>query len=1477
MLNLTYANPIDENTAKTVGQNFLFGKSSSNVKPNLKLARRVTLERAKTNIDTADGAFYIFNVPSSQGFVIVSASDNVTPILGYSYTGSIDPDSINPACKAWLNNYKEQIQYVINNNLQATEKIKDQWQRIQNSTNQEATVIVAPLIRTNWDQGQYYNAVCPSDNNAPAGYDNRCPTGCAATAMAQIMKYWEYPINGNGTHSYTPKTHPEYGEQTANFGNTTYDWKNTPYVVNDYNDNVAELLFHCGVAVDMEYDPKESRSNSDNTLSAYKEYFRFNPNSIGYAVRENKSDADWIKILKDELDKKMPMEYIALTSDKAESGHIWICDGYDDSNKFHMNWGWGGSGNGWFPTEALNPIITQPNGQQITYTYNFNQSVIGGIQPIYHTISTSSNPTESGIISGSGNFKFGETCTLTATANSEYKFAYWSNTIGNPISTSSTYSFTVRSDTTIIANFSMEESYNIISSANPSEGGTITGSGTYSAGSSCTLTATANSDYTFVNWTENGTEVSTNASYTFTVSGNRTLVANFRFTTNTGTVTDIDGNIYHTVTIGTQTWMVENLKTTRYCNGDAISEQWAYNNDENNVAKYGRLYTWNAATDSRGIAPIGWHVPTDAEWSTLENYLIANGYNYDGTTTGNKIAKALAATTDWITDGVIGSPGNDLTTNNSSGFTALPGGYCEGMGRFDILSRLGGHWWSSTEYNIDYVWGRGLSYSNIGLSRSNWFSKWFGYSVRCIKDAEAEIPTITTNAISNITLSSATSGGSINSDGGSPITARGVCWNTTGNPTIADSKTSDGSGLSVFTSTMTGLTAATTYYVRAYATNGVGTGYGEEVRFTTYTGQVTDIDGNVYHTVTIGTQTWMAENLKTTRYRNGDLIGTTTPATKDIYTETEPKYQWAYDGEDNNAAKYGRLYTWYAATDSRGIAPVGWHVPTDAEWTMLANYLIANGYNYDGTTTGNKIAKAMAATTDWVTSNNIGTIGNDLTKNNSSGFTGLPGGYRDSNNNLYNINTTGKFDDIGYTCNWWSSTERTSYNGTTYAVYSNLFYNFSEFERIGDEQSIGYSVRCLKDDEAVISINVAIPGTLSRLLSDEQLLTIGNLKITGNIDARDFKTLRFSMPNLNKLNLKEVIISSYFGIEGTCADNRLYPSNMIPDSAFVRGGFDEFEQFSSIILPDALESIGYASFCASEISKITIPDTGYKISIGNYAFASCKLLKQIELLTTKIPNISSLTFDYVDKSNCKLFVPPGSENAYRNAEYWKEFININEFTTIEENINTRINSVSFIWPWVPLATSYQITVYKDINHTQVIEQSLIYKPYPFGVNKNISHIQEIDSFSLDVNSNTMKMNPIKSYVSQGTYPGYEISGLDPSTTYYYTLLAYDSDNSVLAMSNGEFSTTGTITWIEPISYENEVSLYPNPVKKVLYIKTPSKKSTIKIYSLQGSLLKTIPAYQSHDQIDVSTLQSGVYMVKISGPDGKVYTGKFVKE
>lgn len=191
--------------------------------------------------------------------------------------------------------------------------------------------------------------------------------------------------------------------------------------------------------------------------------------------------------------------------------------------------------------------------------------------------------------------------------------------------------------------------------------------------------------------------------------------------------------------------MAENLKTTKYRNGDVISSfkgyvpnevtssyQWAYNDNEANVPYSGRLYTWYAATDSRNIAPAGWHVPTDEEWSILENYLISNGYNYDGTLTDNKIAKSMASNTNWQRSYSTGSIGNDLTKNNGSGFTALPGGFRITGGSYYGGGQFG-YWWSSIESNSSWAWFRELDYDNVRLKLSN-NPKTYGYSIRCIKD-----------------------------------------------------------------------------------------------------------------------------------------------------------------------------------------------------------------------------------------------------------------------------------------------------------------------------------------------------------------------------------------------------------------------------------------------------------------------------------------------------------------------------------------------------------------------------------------------------------------------------------------------------------------------------------------------------------------------------------------------------------------------
>ena len=200
--------------------------------------------------------------------------------------------------------------------------------------------------------------------------------------------------------------------------------------------------------------------------------------------------------------------------------------------------------------------------------------------------------------------------------------------------------------------------------------------------------------------------------------------------TNTGTVTDIDGNVYHTVTIGTQTWMVENLKTTRYRNGDAIPNvtdgtAWGnlttgaycnYNNDANNATTYGRLYNWYTVSDNRNIAPTGWHVPTDAEFTTLTTYLGGESI------AGGKLKET--GTTHWA------SPNGGAT--NETGFTALPGGYRHINGSFLYLG-IWGMWWSSYEYSTTYSWFLKIHYY-YGEANRDWCNNEFGYSVRCVRD-----------------------------------------------------------------------------------------------------------------------------------------------------------------------------------------------------------------------------------------------------------------------------------------------------------------------------------------------------------------------------------------------------------------------------------------------------------------------------------------------------------------------------------------------------------------------------------------------------------------------------------------------------------------------------------------------------------------------------------------------------------------------
>ena len=212
---------------------------------------------------------------------------------------------------------------------------------------------------------------------------------------------------------------------------------------------------------------------------------------------------------------------------------------------------------------------------------------------------------------------------------------------------------------------------------------------------------------------------------------------------------------------------------------------------------------------------------------------------------------------------------------------------------------------------------------------------------------------------------------------------------------------------------------------------------------------VLDYDENIYNTVTIGTQTWMTENLRTTHYNNGDAIATTDPDTLDISLENSPKYQWASYGNENIVPSYGRLYTWYVATDSRGICPTGWHIPSDAEWTTLGTFLTDNGYGYEGN--GNDIAKSMASKSVWATCDTAGRVGNDQSSNNSSGFFAFPAGVRFFEGYYYG------FEDATY---WWSTTQNS--NGMVWS--RNLDCNIAYLDTLTNYYlNNGFSIRCIND------------------------------------------------------------------------------------------------------------------------------------------------------------------------------------------------------------------------------------------------------------------------------------------------------------------------------------------------------------------------------------------------------------------------------
>jgi len=304
---------------------------------------------------------------ADNAWALVPADDNLRPILAYSSLPLSDKSDMPPAFKAHLDFYASDVRYAREAQLEIPEN-RELWQDIASASFSSITRDreVSPLIQTTWNQDYPYNELCPADPDGPGGY---VYAGCVATAVAQVMKYWNSPIQGSGSNTYYAYG---YGYQSANFGATTYLWDEMPNAVGSSNIPVATLLYHCAVGVEMNFAPDGSGSNGMRARNAMQSYFSY-PNAT-YVQKEDYSNTNWENLLKAQLDNGVPMYYSGSGTDV---GHAWNCDGYQGTNYFHFNLGWGGSYNGYY---YLNSIIA--GGSTLTY----NQAAITNAIPAGYTV-----------------------------------------------------------------------------------------------------------------------------------------------------------------------------------------------------------------------------------------------------------------------------------------------------------------------------------------------------------------------------------------------------------------------------------------------------------------------------------------------------------------------------------------------------------------------------------------------------------------------------------------------------------------------------------------------------------------------------------------------------------------------------------------------------------------------------------------------------------------------------------------------------------------------------------------------------------------------------------------------------------------------------------------------------------------------------------------------------------------------------------
>jgi hypothetical protein len=392
----SFGKTVDESQARVVALGFLQAKGIA----VYNTAGLTTAYTATGNIEgKAVNSYYVFNVTGGHAFVMVSADDRIRPILAYSNESSFEINGISPSAKNWIEGYKNKVTAAIKYNVPAKSATAATWKDLlagAPAMKNERTANVAPLLGTlTWNQSPYYNEDCP-------GYGPyQAPTGCVATSMAQVMKYWNWPPVGTGSLAYNCTSYsPAPIPLSADFGNTAYDWTAMPDNLSSFIPSVAELMLHAGISVEMDYDTSgsgaevielQSYRKTQCTEYALKTYFHYKRSltgiprnglfyigdSTGYI--DSVSEPSWTTMLHNELNAGRPVIYCGYYG--TVEGHAWVCDGWESSDLFHFNWGWGGTGpDGYYTVDDLAPPVMGIGGTGST-NFNTDQAAIIGIEP----------------------------------------------------------------------------------------------------------------------------------------------------------------------------------------------------------------------------------------------------------------------------------------------------------------------------------------------------------------------------------------------------------------------------------------------------------------------------------------------------------------------------------------------------------------------------------------------------------------------------------------------------------------------------------------------------------------------------------------------------------------------------------------------------------------------------------------------------------------------------------------------------------------------------------------------------------------------------------------------------------------------------------------------------------------------------------------------------------------------------------------